>query len=660
MRTLVVLSLSVGLAAGVHAAEVKPIPPPGVEVPAADRTQLEAGLARLSASIDKLKGVKLLPDVQIFRDAVRFALLNNEFFKPDEIARAKDLLRQGQQRADDLANGRAPWTTATGLVVRGYVSKIDKSVQPYGLVIPPSFTPDRKWRLETWFRGRTETGSEVNFLVDRMRNPGEFTPLNAIVLHLYGRYCNANKFAGEVDLFEALDNVKAQYPIDDNRIVIRGFSMGGASVWHFAAHYGGQWAAAAPGAGFSESADFLKVYQNEATKPTWWEEKLYHMYDATDYAANFYNCPTVAYSGEIDRQMQAARMMEKALEPEGMTLKHVIGPGTPHRYHPDSKVEINRIVDALAERGRDPYPRKLRFTTFTLAYNQMKWVTIDAMQEHWNRARLDAEVLNESTIQVKTDNVTAFTLNFGPAGAPFAPDAKPTVIINSQKMTAPGPGTDGSWLASFRKNGEKWTSGSLESGIRKKHGLQGPIDDAFMSSFVFVKPSGAAANPAVAKWAESEQAHAIREWRRQFRGEAQVRQDGEISDADIASSNLVLWGDPSSNKVLARIADKLPVKWTGSDIVAGSERYPAATHVPIMIYPNPLNPEKYVVLNSGFTYREYDYLNNARQISKLPDWAVVDITVAPDERWPGKVRSAGFFGEKWELKSAPTSPRKAD
>ena len=37
-----------------------------------------------------------------------------------------------------------------------------------------------------------------------------------------------------------------------------------------------------------------------------------------------------------------------------------------------------------------------------------------------------------------------------------------------------------------------------------------------------------------------------------------------MTDADIASSNLVLWGDPGSNKVLARIADKLPVKWTGN------------------------------------------------------------------------------------------------
>ena len=70
-----------------------------------------------------------------------------------------------------------------------------------------------------------------------------------------------------------------------------------------------EWAAAAPGAGFSETAEFLKVYQKEPIKPTWYEEKLWHWYDCTDYALNLFNCPTVAYSGEIDTQKQAADKM---------------------------------------------------------------------------------------------------------------------------------------------------------------------------------------------------------------------------------------------------------------------------------------------------------------------------------------------------------------
>jgi hypothetical protein len=108
----------------------RPVPPPGVAVPERDRAELEAGLRKLSALIEGLKGSPLVTDVIIFRDAVHFALRYNEFFKPEDIAKGKELLRAGQERADQLARGEAPWTTATGLVVRGYRSQIDDSVQP--------------------------------------------------------------------------------------------------------------------------------------------------------------------------------------------------------------------------------------------------------------------------------------------------------------------------------------------------------------------------------------------------------------------------------------------------------------------------------------------------------------------------------------------------
>ena len=72
--------------------------------------------------------------------------------------------------------------------------------------------------------------------------------------------------------------------------------------------------------------------------------------------------------------------------------------------------------------------------------------------------------------------------------------------------------------------------------------------------------------------------------------------------------------------------------------------------MPVLIFPNPLNPSRYVVLNSGFTFREYDYLNNARQTPKLPDWAIIDISKPVTARTPGGIAAAGFFGERWEVK----------
>ena len=637
---------------------VRLIPPPGIDVPAADRAELKTGLAELGARIDALrealKGkpalLELLPDVQVYHNAVRYALRYNEFFNPEEIKTAKSHLKQGLERAQSLGEGKAPWATQTGLVVRGYVSEIDGSVQPYGLVVPASYQPNLPfhYRLDAWFHGRNETLSEVNFIADRQKNPGQFTPPNVFVLHLYGRYCNANKFAGEIDLFEALAAVRKHYPIDENRTSVRGFSMGGAATWHIATHHAGLWAAAAPGAGFAETAEYLKLAPNDAT---WYERKLWHLYDATDYALNLFNCPTVAYSGELDRQKQAADVMARNLKAEGIELAHIIGPKTEHRYHPDSIAEINRRIDSIVARGRNPVPRQVKFTTWTLRYNKMLWVRIDALGQHWERARVGAEIRDESTVQLKTQNVTALTLEMPPGLCPLDNTRRPSVILDEQKIEAAPVMSDRSWTARFRKTDGRWqpVEAASDSGLVKRHGLQGPIDDAFMSSFMMVRPTGKAMTEQIAAWVAAEQQHAITQWRSQFRGEARVKDDSAITEADLAQHNLILWGDPSSNGILAKIIDRLPIQWDAQGVKAGDQSY-SAGHAPVLVYPNPLDPNRYVVLNSGFTFREADYLTNARQVPRLPDWAVIDLSVPPGPRAPGKIVNAGFFGERWELR----------
>ncbi len=656
MKRLCLLLLSALLAAA-----ERPVPPPGVAVSAADRAELESGLAKLKGTIDVLarkEGVNPLQiaDVRIFHDAVQYALEFNEFLKVEEIQRGKDLLRRGQERADAMLRGVLPWAGQTGLVVRGYVSRIDESVQPYGLVMPNSWTPNspHRWRVDAWFHGRSETLTEVNFLHERLTSRGQFTPDDTIVLHLYGRYCNANKFAGEVDLFEALDAVRKNYKIDPNRITVRGFSMGGAAAWQFGTHFAGQWAAIAPGAGFAETAEFLDVFQKEKVQPQWWERKLYRLYDATEYAANLFNTPVVAYSGEKDRQIQAALVMEREMKKEGIAMTHVIGPDTQHRYHPDSKIIVDRKIDAIAARGRDPYPAHVRFTTFTLRYNRMKWLIVDALEKHWERGRVDARIKDDRTVVVMTQGVTGLSLHFGPGGCPLDVSAKVSVVIDGVPVSVAPPMSDRSWDVSFAKAAGRWQHVTAKpAGLTKRHGLQGPIDDAFLDRFIFVKPTGSPMAPATSAWVKAEMDRAITEWRRHFRGRPIVKNDTDITEADIKSANLVLWGDPGSNQVLARIAAKLPVAWTAEGVKAGGKTFPAGKHAPVLVYPNPLHPAKYVVLNSGFTFREYDYLNNARQIPKLPDWAIVDLTTPPDSRWPGKIVTGGFFGEKWEYVAPP-------
>jgi prolyl oligopeptidase family protein len=645
--------------------DVRRVPKLGIEVPPERKAKLEAGLKDFDSKLLNLrkskdaKTAELLPDVDVYFKAVHDALAYQEFFDAKDLDVADRVLAAGIERAEQLGRGETPWTTATGLVVRGYVSKIDGSVQPYGLVVPESYTnkgPGR-FRCDLWFHGRGETLSELNFVNDRTRNAGQYTPEDTIVLHPYGRYCNANKFAGEIDVLEALDSVKKRYRVDSDRVSVRGFSMGGASTWQFAVHYPDRWFAANPGAGFSETPEFLNVFQQEKVQPTWWEKRLWNWYDCPGWCLNLRHCPTIAYSGEIDRQKQAADVMEKALGEEGIELEHIIGPKTAHAIHAQSKVEIEQRMKSLAKVGRDWQPLDVEFVTYTLRYNRMHWLRVDGLAEHWSKSHVSASI-NNNEIEIDSEGVSDLTLSFAAGQAPFDVQSNVTIVIGDDELEVPGPKSDKSMEVSLHRLRGAWRAGSRDGetrearGLRKRHGLQGPIDDALMDRFIFVRPTAKAWNDAAGKWSASELERAIEHWRRHFRGQAIVKDDTAITDADIQSANLILWGDPNSNSVLKRCADKFPIEWSREAIVVGNQKFDAAKHALIAVYPNPLNPERYVVLNSSFTFRDYAYLNNARQVPMLPDWAVVDLTTPPNSVWPGKIADADFFDERWRLKTS--------
>lgn len=640
------IALVAVLSACAFAQAPKSLPPPGVAIPPAVRSQVETRLKELDQLIEPIRKYPLIADVLIFREAVRIALQYNEFFKEDEGAKALKLLDEGMVRARQMAAGQAPWTTATGLVVRGYVSKIDGSVQPYGLVIPAGWKPTdaKPWRLDTWLAGRSDVRSEVNFLTERLTRPGEFAPPDAIVVHPYGRFCNATKFAGEVDVFEAIADVKKHYRIDNDRIFVRGFSMGGGSTWHLSAHYADLWAGAAPGAGFAETREYQNLAQKGDVRP-WYEQKLWRWYDATEYAANYYNLPLVAYSGEKDKQIQAAQIMQRYLAEEGMALAHVIGPNTEHKYHPDSKPEIEARLSVAT---RDAHPASLRFTTYTLRYNRMRWVIVDGLEQHWEKARVDAKITDAGELEITTSNVSGLTVDFAAGGWRHAVNRPVKVVIDGKPAGNLKPFTDRSLSGSFSRTGGAWQPGKAPAGLRKVHGLQGPIDDAFLSSFVMVLPTGTPQHEATGTWVKAESSRAIRTWRSLFRGETPVKQDREITDADIANSNLVLWGDPASNSVLARIAAKLPLEWSATKLAMAGQTCDANACMPVLVYPNPLNPSRYIVLNSGPTMREDSNATNSQQTPRLPDAALVGLDEAPGPMRPGRIVWAGFFNEQWK------------
>jgi dienelactone hydrolase len=552
--------------------------------------QIRAKTDELAAALKRVRtDDALLADVEVFHKAavwiVRYA--DEEFYSKKYVADTLTVLDRGLARAKELATGRPSWPTQKGRLVRAYRSRVDSSVQPYALTIPD------KWdgRLDVVLHGRGSTLNEVSFIASHSTTNPVPPEQRHMILEVFGRVNNAYRWAGETDVFEAIASVRQRYRFDENKVVLRGFSMGGAGTWHLSLHYPDLWAAAEAGAGFTDT----KRYAKQDNLPAY-QDATIHIYDAVDYALNAFNFPLVGYCGEEDKALPCTTLMREALMKEGfhftpdglnwltkeLRVIFLGGPKTGHKFHPDSKQRSEQFIQSMLPRKM---PSHIRFVTYTTRYNRCFGIEVLALEKHYQRAEVE---VRDGVL--KTHNVAGLRIN-GKEVRPMPP------------------------------------------GLRKVHGLQGPIDDAFMESFLCVQPSG----PADAR---------LELFRREFakwmRGDVRVKADAAVTTEDVANHNLILFGDPSNNRLIAQITGKLPIRWTKNTIVVGKQTFNAAEHTLVMIYPNPLNPRRYVVLNSGHTFGEKEFRGtNALLFPRLGDYAVL--------KRDGTVVLAGLFGENWEL-----------
>ena len=478
------------------------------------------------------------------------------------------------------------------------------------------------------------------------------------MLQPYSRYTNASRFAGETDGLEAIESVAQGLP-DRPQPHRHGRVFDGRRRRH------GPSSCTTPIAGRPArrvpvsprprcffAAALIRQPQNAV------QQTLWHMYDSTDYAVNTFNVPVVAYSGGIDAQKQAADAMAAAMLQEGLTLEHVIGPETGHSYEPGARQQVQDRLDA--GRGQGPERRSERDSIHDLDAALQQDVLADGRRDGGGTGSAPASTRRSR--RTKRDPAhdrerhARCTSRSTPGLAPFAAGTKADAADRRRvgcvagrrprqlSIGRPGQGgaPGGDWRAARRHSPQ--ASRAARPDRRCVHGR--------------LRVRAAERDSRCRRRWESgqhEQAdYAVSEWVHFFRGEPRVKRDVEVTAADIAAHNLVLFGDPSSNAIYKRIEARLPIRWSASGVVAGSETY-SKDHAPVFIFPNPLNPKKYVVINSGFTF--HDQSNNDMQSPKLPDWAIVD-TTKPGNNYrylPLYVESQGFFDEAWKLKG-PMKP----
>ena len=656
-KSVGILILSLIFAAGgfVSGQELKEIPaierklPPsgGLAFPAETRVELEKRLKDYVDRIWEIDSDPYIADVGALVKAVEYALKHDEFYNEKEFPLAAEVLALADKRFQELDEKEThSWTESKGLVIRGYESKIDESYQAFGLEIPENLDLSKPVPLLVWLHGRGDKTTDLHFIrrcLGKSQALGGFVSdqQDCIILHPFGRQCIGWKHAGEVDVFEAIAKVKEDYPIDGEKVALAGFSMGGAGAWHIGAHYRDQFCAIHAGAGFAETKEYNKLKPEDF--PPAYEQTLWQVYDAPNYLQNFLNGPLLAYSGEVDKQKQAADLMESAFSEIDYKMRHVIGAEMGHKYRKEAVAEIWTWLKESWAAGNSKDPKNVKLETRSLRYPKHHWLKLTGLEKHWQPTTAFADWnADEKAFTIQSENVSSFEIT----GIPGADLDGYSVSVNGEKISGDSSGFPISSLA-LRKSEGKWGWGE-SGGTRKIPGLQGPIDDAFMSRFVIVPPDEAPAHPLVARWVDFELDHFRNRWRELMRGDAIEENSGDLDSGDMEDANLILWGDPWSNRMIEEIVENLPIKWTKESFTFRGKTYDCKNHVPAFIFPNPVNPKRYVVINSGLTFREAHDRTNSLQNPKLPDWAVINLDQDPDGEAPGKVVAADFFDEAWE------------
>ena len=602
--------------------------------------QLRAAVAALKA---KKTPDNVLIEVEIFLKAAENIVRFEEWYAKDSVKWTLTTLDRGLERAKDAADGKAPWRVSPGhWIARAYRSDVDGSIQPYAVLLPHSYgqDPDKQWRLDVVLHGRDSSLTEAKFLATHDLLRAAPKDLDFVQLEVYGRGNNAYRWAGEIDVSEALYRFinfrdihgEISEPIDLNRLVLRGFSMGGAGTWHLGLHDPFGFAVIGPGAGFTTTHGYIGGLPAKLPDH---QEKCLRIYDAVDYAENAFNVPIVAYSGEKDAQKAAADNIENLVKEfkEPVKFRHIIAPGLEHSQPAEWQAKCEAEYRKHLGEGRK-FQERVRFVTYTPRYGDFSHGTVEALEVTYEKAVVDSKC-TKTEYTVKTTNVVALRLLPGEHPLP------PEVTVDGQKIAVPAEARS----LLLVKADKKWTVGDEKKwreSVRKRSGVQGPIDDAFMQGFVVVPGQGEGWHKAAVK-------QFAYEWDKYFRGTLPIREAGQI--AKKPNENIVLFGDPRNNPLIAAAVPKLPIAWTAEKLTVNGVEYDAKTHLPVMIYPNPANPGRYLAINSGHTFKEADLKGtNALLYPRLGDWAV--IKPIPTEKNPAafEVIAAGLFDENWQFK----------
>jgi hypothetical protein len=239
---------------------------------------------------------------------------------------------------------------------------------------------------------------------------------------------------------------------------------------------------------------------------------------------------------------------------------------------------------------------------------------------------------------VDTQNVLALTLT---PGAQLVDPAKPVKVVwNGELQTA----ILQAGQITLRAKGDQ------ASALEKNTRLAGPIGDIFNTPFAIVTGS-ASTDPAMNEVCRQKAQALVNFWQEWQRQPPRVFKDSELSDADAERYSLILIGGPDTNLIARKLADRLPLNVSGAQIAIDGRAFVVTDTRIQMIYPNPLNAHRYVLViaatsATGMSFWSPNGLRNAQFDFTIEDGHIANLgqPVSTSDIWV----AGGWFSRAWQ------------
>ncbi len=558
-------------------------------------------------------------------------------------ATVSECVALGLEALDRLQRGKLMRAEPGVLTELAYITRNDHTAQPYHLYLPPDYEPQRATPLIVFLHGWVPTTNILDPWVppdNVLQIAGKY---GCMLLTPYGRRNTDFQGVGEVDVLRAIEEVRKLYSVNERRIYLNGVSMGAMGAWTIALRHPGVFAAVTPIAG---QTDMYRWWRWDKQQMPPFKQWMVEWDNPWHLAKSMRSQRFYVQHGEYDSLIPAEQsrlMVEKAKEnPDLAAITYVEYPGASHFIYfetePFEKAFAWQMQHTLQER-----PMLVSHTTYSLEYGTAFWATIEQFEEWRKPASFSilatpwVQKLSLAEVEIECENVARLSIDV--ANSPLR--AKDSYIVSSPSGRKTIRPHDGKLIVEF---GEKQDSVQSFPPAKRK-GLCGPCEEVFDTSFIVVQ--GTAGGPAADAELEAKVQRFSEEWDAFADGYPRMKLDTEITEEDIAESNLVLFGRPQTNHLLARIYFRLPVRIGDHRYKIGDNEYAGDDLGLAMCYPNPLNPDRYVLIFSGEYWGERCDVNH--KFDMLPDFIVFTTSAFAPEGDTNEHLCAGFFDNNWQL-----------